>query len=471
MAYELDIFIMLSFVSLVIISLATSRTSRTGSLEKPSYSVENESLQTSPSAELTYSFKTYSSDTCLMNGSYDCSPWSYCDNNDGTCKCNRNNADVFKCDTHGNRYSILTCYCLTLSEKMNTTEVGLCIYNCYHLGKTKFDVDVAYITLPNNISDLNDAMCGMYNRTGTLCGDCVSSTYLRAYSYDLSCTNCAGDWSNWIKYIVVAYVPLTIFYIVILVFKINIPSSHLQGYVLFCQILSSPISMRALLIDFGSQTDTILYKAIQVLGTLYGIWNLDFFRLLNINICFQANPLTILSLDFFVAVYPLVLMMITYKVTCMHDNNNKAILAFLRPFKAACKCFKYNMDIKTSTIDSFATFMFLSNIKLLNVCFDLLLPVYVCDTSNNSTCRWAVFYYATMPYFSHEHLPYAIPAILVLLMLVVGPVFILLLYPFSLCQKCLIMLPQRWKIMLYVFMDSFQGCYKDGTEPGTRDCR
>ena len=25
--------------------------------------------------------------------------------------------------------------------------------------------------------------------------------------------------------------------------------------------------------------------------------------------------------------------------------------------------------------------------------------------------------------------------------------------------------------MLHVFMDSFQGCYKDGTEPGTRDCR
>ncbi len=22
-----------------------------------------------------------------------------------------------------------------------------------------------------------------------------------------------------------------------------------------------------------------------------------------------------------------------------------------------------------------------------------------------------------------------------------------------------------------IFMDSFQGCYKDGTEPGTRDCR
>ena len=203
-----------------------------------------------------------------MNGSYDCSPWSYCDSNDGTCKCYRNNEDIFKCDIHGNRYSILTCYCLTLSVKMNTTEVGLCMYNCYHLGKTKFNIEVAYSTLPNNISDLNDAMCGRYNRTGTLCGDCVSSTYLRAYSYDLYCTNCVGDWSNWIKYIVVAYVPLTIFYIVVLLFKINIPSSRLQGYVLFCQIFSSPIILRPL-IFLRSQTGT---EEMEVFGTLYGIW-------------------------------------------------------------------------------------------------------------------------------------------------------------------------------------------------------
>ena len=167
---------------------------------------------------------------------------------------------------------------------MNTTEVGLCIYNCYHLGKTNFDTEVAYSTLPNNISDLNDAMCGRYNRTGTLCGDCVSSTYLRAYSYDLYCTNCVGDWSNWIKYIGVAYVPLTIFYIMVLLFKINIPSSCLQGYVLFCQIPSSPIIVRPLILFLRSQTDTVYYKGMQVFGTLYGIWNLDFFRILNLNI-------------------------------------------------------------------------------------------------------------------------------------------------------------------------------------------
>ena len=32
-------------------------------------------------------------------------------------------------------------------------------------------------------------------------------------------------------------------------------------------------------------------------------------------------------------------------------------------------------------------------------------------------------------------------------------------------------MPQRWQISLHVFIDAFQGCYKDGTESGTIDCR
>ena len=94
---------------------------------------------------------------------------------------------------------------------------------------------MAYIKLPNNVSDLNDALCSMYNRTGTLCGSCVNGTYLRAYLYDMSCTECVGDRSNWIKYIVITYVPMTLLYMIVLLFKVNIPSSHLQGYIVFSQ--------------------------------------------------------------------------------------------------------------------------------------------------------------------------------------------------------------------------------------------
>ena len=43
-------------------------------------------------------------------------------------------------------------------------------------------------------------------------------------------------------------------------------------------------------------------------------------------------------------------------------------------------------------------------------------------------------------------------------------------YPFQLFQKFLSLFPFNWHF-LRAFVDSYQGCYKDGTEPGTFDCR
>ncbi len=45
-----------------------------------------------------------------------------------------------------------------------------------------------------------------------------------------------------------------------------------------------------------------------------------------------------------------------------------------------------------------------------------------------------------------------------------------MLYPFQWFQKILNLFPVRWYV-LHTFVDSLQGFYKNGTEPGTRDCR
>jgi len=406
---------------------------------------------------------------CLGSGSEICSRWSYC-NRDRQCQCYRNYNEKFQCDRHGNRLSIRSCYCLTYSETLNTTEVGLCSYNCYHINKFKAGIHPAYFQLPGNVSSLNSAMCGLYNRTGTLCGRCVTDTYLPVYSYVITCETCIGGLSNWIKYITVAYVPLTLFSLVILLLKINILSSKLQGYILFCQIVASPIILRAIIIYTGSMHDLLRYF-IQFFGTLYGIWNLDFFRLVNLNICFRVSPLTVISLDLLLALYPLLLMCLTYVIIHLHDSNCKFVLTVLRPFKAVSRNFSRNWDVRTSTIDAFVTFMVLSNVKFLNVSLDILFPVQVCDTAHNGSCKWAVFNDATIPYFGQEHLPYAIAAALVIVAFVIVPIILLTLYPFAVCQRSLTVLPLRWRIVLHVFLDSFQGCYKNGADPKTKDYR
>ena len=46
----------------------------------------------------------------------------------------------------------------------------------------------------------------------------------------------------------------------------------------------------------------------------------------------------------------------------------------------------------------------------------------------------------------------------------------LILYPFAFFQKLLFSFPINWHF-LHAYIDSFQGCFKDRTEPGTFDCR
>ena len=81
-----------------------------------------------------------------------------------------------------------------------------------------------------------------------------------------------------------------------------------------------------------------------------------------------------------------------------------------------------------------------------------------------------VYYDASYKYFGKEHLPYAIMGVLFFLTFVLSPLLLLLLYPTSCFQKCLSSCKLR-SHMLHTFVDAFQGHYKDGTEPGTRDCR
>ena len=85
------------------------------------------------------------------------------------------------------------------------------------------------------------------------------------------------------------------------------------------------------------------------------------------------------------------------------------------------------------------------------------------------TYSWRLYYDATVPYFGETHLPYAILAI-VHVILAILPLPCCSSVLFSWFQKFQNILPFRWYIQ-HAFMDTFQGCYRDGTEPGTGDYR
>ena len=402
-------------------------------------------------------------ETCARNETW-CAPWFYCQSK----SCIPGPPLPMGVLGPDNR-TILDYYCVTYDEIEDTVEIGKCVFNCHNISKTDMH-DEIYGELPMNVLKLKRTFCDRFNRQGTLCGQCKDDHFPLAYSFDFTCVKCPHSKINWIKYVSVAFVPLTAFYFVILLFKVNIVSSHLYGFVFFGQAISMPILARTFILS--SQTRPENYVAVKIVALLYGIWNLDFIRPLDLGICLETSSLFNLTLDLLVAVYPLLLMIVTYLMIHLYDCNFRPLVMLWRPFGRMFSLFRDKWDIRSSVIDSFATFFLLSNVKFLSVVCDLLYPVqtYQLSSSGNFNHTWRLYYDANIPYFGSTHLPYAILAIVVLAVFVLLPVLILMLYPFRWFQKILNVLPVRWHV-LHIFMDSFQGCYKDGTEPGTRDCR
>jgi len=409
-----------------------------------------------------------------INESTSCLPWSVFDASLGICKCIELSGDPLICKEitpHILTPFVLDCNCVTIatdSGRRQMLEVGKCGDNC-----AKNNSDLVYQKLPDNMSDWNNFMCGEFYRTGSLCGKCDTDRdyYPRVYSFNMSCIKCDSSSSDWWKYILKAYVPLTVFYLIVFFFKIDVHSSQLQGFIIYSQFLTIPGIARNLLLS--TRHKPIILELSKLIIALYGIWNLDFFRTYDSGLCFRMSSLAVLSLDLAVAVYPLLLMLISYFLVALHDQNFKILTCICKPFKILFSKWQSNFAIKTSTVNAFAAFLFLSNIKLFSICFDILTPVKVYQFYNplqvNST--WRLYYDPTVEYFSQEHRWYAMTALVITFVFILLPVLILLLYSTRVFHKFLSILPQRWQLLLHAFVDSLQGCYKDGTEPGTRDCR
>ena len=392
-----------------------------------------------------------------------CPPWFEPFN--GGCKCGESIDYIVKCNETLQESAILDCYCMTYNESTQMVVVGACLYNCMSTKDTK---DVVYRPMPKTVEELNHDMCGDFNRGGQLCGECKTNYSPPVYSYDLQCRMCSGGQYNWIKYVVIAFLPLTVFLVLVLCCRISATSPQLNGFVMFSQALSFPASVRFVLFLVNKESYPCASIAVRILLAIYGFWNLDFFRTLIPHICLKVDTFQALALDYSIAFYPLALIIITYALIELQAHICRFIIWMWKPFHRCFAHFRQQWDIRTSIIDAFATFLLLSNIKLLSVSFDLLVPTSVYNM-NRGVVGIYLYYDGSVEYFGKKHLPYAILALFVVLIFIIFPILLLLLYPMRCFQRCLSCCKVRWHA-LPIFIDAFQGCYKNGTN-GTRDCR
>ena len=397
-----------------------------------------------------------------------CPPGLFCV--DGHCKCGVYPENTIACN--GTDSFTFAYYCVTFDEEREVISMGACVRRMNHTKPNgAIGVDTLYHELPRDVHFLDTLMCGPLKRTGRLCGRCLPDHYPMAYSFNMTCIRCPNVHWNWVRYIMAAYIPLTLFYLIIFFFKINTTSSYLFPVVFYCQTLSLPMNLRNILRAIASYMNHS-YILVSKLGfSLYGIWNLDFFRPFYSDLCLGTNTLPTLALDYLIAVYPLLLIILSHLLITLNGRNYRVITLILSPFRVLLSLFRRNWDVRTSVIDTFATFFFLSYVKLLSVSFDLLAPIKIYELyPDHFNHTYGLYYAPSMEYFGQEHLPYAVLAIFVLCGFCILPVTVLALYPFPFFQRFLNFFPIRWHI-LHTFVDSYYGCYKDGTQPGTRDCR
>ena len=154
--------------------------------------------------------------------------------------------------------------------------------------------------------------------------------------------------------------------------------------------------------------------------------------------------------------------MITYLMTIAYDNNFRPSVILMKHFLTVLTFFKSNWNVRTSIIDYFVSFTLLSNFKLLSLCADFSLQSLRTSLLLYKMSAILGDYITTQQWSTLDPSIFYMQSWLLL---------ICLCLPLQSSSKCRNLLPGRFQLFLYTFADSFQGCYKNRTEPGTRGYR
>ena len=373
--------------------------------------------------------------------------------------------DVKITHSHGNFLSIG--HCLTYENGKGAYE-----FKCSYFqleGHQVSDYEPGYIKLPDNISDLNDYMCGPMNRKGILCEDCIEGFSVSMTSLGHKCSNCTDAWYGIPIYLAIELVPVTAFYLLILVFQIHLTSSPMTSFIFYSQTV-----MYAIAIDRPPPLEKVVpqYDKSFLFNLnlfLYGPWNLDFLRYILPPFCVTSG----LSLKhtailgYVSTLYPLFLIFLTWISIELHGRNVRPIVHLFAPFRKCLGSLKQNWGEKRDIIDLFSALFLFSYSKLMYQASLFLTNAKVTHINIHGdwSLKYILVYDSNTTYGSSRYIIIAVVSILILFVFNILPALVLVLYPFkifrSFLSKC-----RLDTLCLSAFMDKFHGCYRNGLNGG-----
>ena len=395
-----------------------------------------------------------------------CPTWFYYNN--VTCECGQLSGVNVHCNQQERKAEIADGFCATSTEQEGLYYAGNCPFR--HTGNK---TDRMYSELHRDPDLLNDTMCGPYNRKGLLCGRCIDGYGPAVYSLDMKCVNCSNI-SMGVAislYLFLELIPITIFYICVVFFRLNITGGPLLGYVLFCQaymfFIYKDLFSYKYILSHVSVPLQVLFKSSL---TLSSSWILQFLRFTTSPFCISSKltGIHIQMLNLVTAIYPVLLVIITYILMELHAKNYRII--FWKPFNFLVKKLKITSVTSDAVIHAFATFILLS---ASNVTFNMI-TVFCVDSvlrSIDATVYKDVLYYdPTITAYSHKHYLYGVLAATPFVLLVLIPSLLLCVYPTRIYECLSRVVSGRKRLAITAFAEALNNCFKDGLN-GTRDYR
>lgn len=388
------------------------------------------------------------------------------------CTCNRHSSfrNFIKCNESWFTSLIFAGHCITYSSiklpnhSLKTDEV--IIARCpYAVGNI---TDLYKELPPKDIRENPYSFCQLFRRTGKLCGECLPGLSLDVYSTSFQCIPCNNSTHNynlnWVKVILVSTVPTTILFILCTVFHISITSAHTNGYIFFSHVITMRIDV------LTEQYVWHYYKHTHethtdILYAPYYVWTFNFPQIFLRKICLGENFKVIdaIALQYLSVLYPLLLVITAIILIELHAKNCKPLVWLWKPLCYLCVRFRHSWHIRTSVIDTFASFMLLSYSNLIGVSMSLLSPSSV-FIKNGTVVGRTLNYDTSVDYFEKTHLKFGIFAIIILCTLGAIPPLLLIFYPFKWFQYLLNKCNLRRRFFLQVFVDAFQGSYKNSVK-------
>ena len=400
----------------------------------------------------------------VSDSNYTCPTWFYFSNITQRCECGVYIGGVY-CYQQAMEVTTAFDYCVTFSGQEGVFYAGQCLYSY------KFNHSNELVSfLPSDPYLLNEAMCGPYNRKGLLCGECIDGYGPGVYTLDKKCVDCSkfSMSSAIFLYLLVEFVPVLLFFLCVTVFRLDLTSGPMLGYVMFCQVLSCGFE------EVSSMPYDIIHSHVPllVLAILNEFWNLNFCKTVIPPFCIseKLTELHVIFLNSISAIYPLLIATISIFLIHLHSRQYKVIVILFKPLSFVLKLTNGKAITTNAVIRTFASFLFLSSTKMFFVFMTTIQAVPVISSINGSVYKKVLYNDPSIKCYSHEHILYLLLVLIQCLFLVFLPSLLLFLYPTRLYRWMSQFISARKQLAITTFVEALNHHFKDGLN-GTRDYR